>query len=159
MGDGMLIRLADRVRAGLRSNLRSTPLAAPAPLTRGATRPSPGRAAGGAAASAATTTPTTTATTAAGAEPLAHVLRARLRAIDAADPERHAKAFRAFLEAVLLAELGAALSGDPAFGALVDRVQRALLQHDELRAACRQAGERLLAAPDAWPLPARAPRA
>ena len=46
----------------------------------------------------------------------------RLKGVDAADPDRRRKAFRMFMEATLVRELGEALQADPQFPALVDQV-------------------------------------
>lgn len=55
---------------------------------------------------------------------LATIVARRVRAIDPDDPGRRRKAFRVFLESVLLAELGEArLINDPGFYRLVDEVQ------------------------------------
>lgn len=61
------------------------------------------------------------------AQTLGQMIARRVSAIDRSDPDRHGKAFRAFLEAVLLSEFGTGHVNDPAFQALVDRV------HDQIR--------------------------
>ena len=68
----------------------------------------------------------------------------RIRAIDPADPERHPKAVRAFLECLLATELGPELIGDPAFPRMVDHVPAQLQADPALAAATRQAAEILL---------------
>jgi len=60
------------------------------------------------------------------AGPLQALIELRVRQIGADDPGRGRKAFRVFLESVLLAELGEELNADPRFHQLVDDVQRAL---------------------------------
>lgn len=57
---------------------------------------------------------------------LAGLIELRINQIDRADPDRGRKAFRVFLEAVLLSHLGEKLVGDPKFFQLVDDVQNAL---------------------------------
>lgn len=54
------------------------------------------------------------------------LIELRVRQIGADDPGRGRKAFRVFLESVLLAELGEGLNADPKFHQLVDDVQRTL---------------------------------
>ena len=49
-----------------------------------------------------------------------------MRQIGADDPQRGRKAFRVFLEAVLLSHFGEALVADPKFFQLVDEVQGSL---------------------------------
>jgi len=50
----------------------------------------------------------------------------RVGLIDPDDPERGRKAFRAFLEAVLLAQLGEQLLNDPAFHVMVGDIQQVM---------------------------------
>lgn len=54
---------------------------------------------------------------------LASLVFRRIRFIDPADPDRRRKAFRVFIESVLLFELGEELINDPKFYELVDTVQ------------------------------------
>lgn len=61
-----------------------------------------------------------------GGDSLAGLIELRVAQIAADDPHRGRKAFRVFLESVLLQELGGALAADPAFHQLVDDVQGAL---------------------------------
>ena len=68
----------------------------------------------------------------------------RVRALDPADPERGRKAFRIFLESVLLAELGEELINDHAFYELVDQVQRTMEASPQIAAAMSKAVARLL---------------
>lgn len=68
----------------------------------------------------------------------------RVRALDPADPERGRKAFRIFLESVLLAELGEELINDHGFYQLVDQVQRAMEDSPQIAAAMSKAVARLL---------------
>jgi len=76
---------------------------------------------------------------------LAQVIARRLHAIDAADPDRRRKAFKVFLESVLLAELGDELVNDPAFYQLVEQVQAQMHNDSGLREAMAQAADWLLA--------------
>lgn len=78
------------------------------------------------------------------AQSLEQVVSRRLQAIDAADPERRQKAFKVFLESVLLAELGEQLLNDPAFYQLVDKVQAQMQADEGLREAMAQAADWLL---------------
>lgn len=55
---------------------------------------------------------------------LAELIAARVRAIGADDPARGRKAFRVFLEAVLLSQFGQSVANDPRFFQLVEDVQR-----------------------------------
>jgi hypothetical protein len=57
---------------------------------------------------------------------LASLIALRVGEIDADDPNRGRKAFRVFLEAVLLSQLGEQLINDPQFHQLVGDVQGAL---------------------------------
>jgi hypothetical protein len=50
----------------------------------------------------------------------------RVQAIDPHDPQRGRRAFRIFLEAVLLSEFGDSLINDPAFYHMVDEIQQQL---------------------------------
>lgn len=60
------------------------------------------------------------------ADGLQGLIELRVRQIAPDDPGRGRKAFRIFLESVLLAELGEGLNADPRFHQLVDDVQRTL---------------------------------
>ncbi|HYD79904.1 MAG TPA: hypothetical protein VEC06_08845 [Paucimonas sp.] len=51
------------------------------------------------------------------------LIESRVTAIDRLDPERGRKAFRVFLESVILHEFGNELMNDPAFYRLVDDIQ------------------------------------
>lgn len=68
----------------------------------------------------------------------------RVAAIDPDDPERPRKAFRVFLEAVLLSELGQHLANDPAFYQLVSDVQQQMQADPRLAAAIDRASAALL---------------
>jgi hypothetical protein len=65
--------------------------------------------------------------------------------IDPDDPQRERKAFRIFLESVLLAELGDELINDPAFYQMVEDVQLQMEGDPELASAISQAAKLLLA--------------
>lgn len=79
------------------------------------------------------------------AQNLAELVAQRVRSIDREDPERNRKAFKAFLESVLLGELGMDLINDPAFYRLVDEVQRTMAGDETLSALMDDAGRMLLA--------------
>jgi hypothetical protein len=68
----------------------------------------------------------------------------RIRTIDRDDPFRKRKAFKFFLESVLLGELGEEMINDPAFYQLVEQVQRTMESDDVLSAQIEEAGEVLL---------------
>lgn len=57
---------------------------------------------------------------------LKSLIELRVRAIDDKDAQRGRKAFRVFLEAVLLSQFGEAMINDPKFYQLVDDVHTAL---------------------------------
>ena len=78
---------------------------------------------------------------------LGAVIGRRIQAIDPNDPDRRRKAFRVFLESVLLAELGEALINDPAFYQLVDQVQAQMQADADLARAMDEAADLLLARP------------
>lgn len=65
---------------------------------------------------------------------LTALIEQRVRQIGADDPQRGRKAFRVFLEVVLLSHFGEALVADPKFFQLVDEVQGSL----EADAACAE---------------------
>jgi hypothetical protein len=69
---------------------------------------------------------------------------ARIRSVDAADPDRERKAFRMFLEAVLISELGAKIAEDPQFAAMVEHVQGSMEADPEIARAAQQAARVLL---------------
>jgi len=57
---------------------------------------------------------------------LADVVRRRVAAIPADDPQRRRRMLRTVLETCLASEWGNAVAGDPAFHALVDQVQQTI---------------------------------
>jgi hypothetical protein len=79
---------------------------------------------------------------------LAAVVAQRIRAIPRDDPERERKAFRLFLETVLLAELGESLVSDPSFAVMVDHVQKQMESDPKLREASLEAARVLLKSAD-----------
>lgn len=70
----------------------------------------------------------------------------RVKSIDRDDPDRGRKAFRIFLESVLLSELDASLINDPQFYRVVDDVQRQMESDPRLAASMQAAITHLLAA-------------
>ena len=78
-------------------------------------------------------------------ENLGSLIELRVRQIGRDDPQRGRKAFRVFLEAVLLSHFGEGLMNDPRFFQMVDDIQLAM----EADAGCRdlvgRAIEQLLA--------------
>jgi hypothetical protein len=79
------------------------------------------------------------------ADDLATALARRIAAIDKADPDRRRKAFRVFLESVMLDEWGTQLINDPGFHQLVDSVQAQMETRPDLRTLMDEAATRLLA--------------
>ncbi|WP_420997912.1 hypothetical protein ACKI2N_032215 [Cupriavidus sp. 30B13] len=75
---------------------------------------------------------------------LAAVVARRVLAIDPDDPERPRKAFRVFLESVLLAEFGETLMNDARFYQLVDDVQKHMESEPEIAAVIREASQLLI---------------
>ncbi|RSZ56383.1 hypothetical protein HF313_22305 [Massilia atriviolacea] len=71
------------------------------------------------------------------------LLQQRVAALDPADSQRGRKAFRIFLESVLLAEFGEELINDPAFYAMVDQVQLAMEDDPQIASAIAQAAQSL----------------
>lgn len=68
----------------------------------------------------------------------------RVKALSPDDPQRDRKAFRIFLECVLLTEFGEELINTPAFYQLVDDVHRLMEKDDELAAKIGAATKQLL---------------
>lgn len=79
-----------------------------------------------------------------GTPDLASLVAQRIRSIAADDPAREKKAFRIFLETVLLSELGQELLGDPAFSIMVDHVQAQMESDPDLAKASADAARLLL---------------
>ncbi|MCE3261331.1 MAG: hypothetical protein K0R43_410 [Pseudoduganella sp.] len=65
--------------------------------------------------------------------------RRRIAALDPSDPERGRKAFRHFLEAVLLQQFGAQLANDAAFQELTCTLQQRMEHDPELAPLVQQA--------------------
>jgi hypothetical protein len=76
---------------------------------------------------------------------IAGLIAQRVLVIDPDDPQRERKAFRIFLESVLLAELGGDLISDPGFYQMVEDVQLQMESDPELALAISQAAKLLLA--------------
>lgn len=88
------------------------------------------------------------ATASSTAEPPAFTeLLKRVASLAPDDPERERKAFRFFLEAALVSDLGANLINDSKFHQLVDIVQHRMEAQPELLAASRRAARLLLNIP------------
>ncbi|MBV8659152.1 MAG: hypothetical protein JO142_15130 [Burkholderiales bacterium] len=68
----------------------------------------------------------------------------RVKAIRPDDPDRGRKAFRIFLESVLINELGESLINDPGFYDMVDQIQQQMEQHPAITAAMQDAIGKLL---------------
>lgn len=82
------------------------------------------------------------------AEPPAFTeLLKRVASLAPDDQERERKAFRYFLEAALVSDLGANLINDPKFHQLVDIVQQRMEAQPELLAASQRAARLLLEIP------------
>ena len=75
---------------------------------------------------------------------LATLIETRVKQIGRDDPKRGRKAFRVFVEAVLLSNLGEDLVNDPQFHQMVDQVQGALETDPECAKMVAQAMEFLL---------------
>jgi hypothetical protein len=72
------------------------------------------------------------------------VIARSVAAIDPNDPQRHRRAFRAYLQAVLAKECGFLSSDVPGFQALVDEVQESMELDPRLQQAMNAAGRLLL---------------
>lgn len=75
---------------------------------------------------------------------MVELISQRVAALDPADPQRGRKAFRIFLESVLLQEFGEGLMNDPAFYAMVEQVHSRMEQDSALNAAMATAIRTLL---------------
>jgi len=73
------------------------------------------------------------------AESLRQRVAERLKAIDAADPQRERKSRRAFIETVLSLEFGEALHNDPKTLELIERIEQAIDGRPELERQFRAA--------------------
>lgn len=70
----------------------------------------------------------------------------RIKSIDPNDPQRGRKAFRVFLESVLLSHLGENLINDPKFYQMVDDIQNAMESDPAVSAQIESAVAHLLSA-------------
>ncbi|MFZ6778071.1 hypothetical protein ACO0LD_14665 [Undibacterium sp. Ji83W] len=75
---------------------------------------------------------------------LGHLIVQRVAGIPLEDPHRRRKAFRAFLESVLLDELGEGLIADPRFFRMVEDIQNQMQADQELAPIIDQAIDLLL---------------
>ncbi|XQM37285.1 hypothetical protein DFLDMN_004169 [Cupriavidus sp. H19C3] len=75
---------------------------------------------------------------------LASVVARRVAAIDPNAPDRRRRAFRVFLETVLLAEFGEPLMNDARFQQLVEDVHRQMEAEPEVAAAMEEAARLLV---------------
>lgn len=75
---------------------------------------------------------------------LAGVIQQRVASIAGSDPDRKRKAFRVFLEAVLLEEFGVHLLNDAGFHQLVDTVMTQMETNDDLAPLINEATDVLL---------------
>lgn len=75
---------------------------------------------------------------------IAGALLKRVQMISSEDPERERKAFRAFLESMLLAELGDSLNNDAGFYQMVDQIHEQMESDPDLAAAIQEAARLLL---------------
>ncbi len=76
---------------------------------------------------------------------IASLVARRVQAIDPDDPQRHRKAFRVFLESVLLAEFGDNLINDAGFHQLVEDVHSQMESDADLAPAIHAATTQMLA--------------
>jgi len=76
---------------------------------------------------------------------IASLIAQRVSIIDPDDPQRERKAFKIFLESVLIAELGETLANDPAFYTMVEAIQQQMESDPELVTAIHSATKLLLA--------------
>lgn len=79
----------------------------------------------------------------------------RVRALSPDDPQRQRKAFRLFLESVLMQAFGRERLDDRGFDQMVDAVLERMEGDAELHAALREAGDLLLADAQPGPDPSR----
>ncbi len=75
---------------------------------------------------------------------IANLVAQRVSIIDPEDPQRERKAFKVFLESVLISELGDELANDPAFYTMVEEVQQQMEADPELALSMQQASRILL---------------
>ncbi len=72
------------------------------------------------------------------------LINQRVKALDPDDPNRGRKAFRIFLESVLLAEFGETLINDPTFYQMVDDIQQVMEGDSRIADAISKAVANLL---------------
>ncbi len=77
-------------------------------------------------------------------ENLDELVTQRILSIDPGDPHSKRKAFRVFLESILINELGGNTLNDPAFHRMLDEVQRTMESDTDLLPSIEKAGEFLL---------------
>ena len=75
---------------------------------------------------------------------LESLVQKKIRRIDKNAPDRGKKAFRIFLETILLAHFGEHLINDPAFFQMVDDIQSTMESDPEIRATIETAVRHLL---------------
>lgn len=75
---------------------------------------------------------------------LGQLIEQRVRQIGRDDPQRGRKAFRVFLEAVLLSHFGEELIGDPKFHQLVEDIQSVMEADEKCKALVDSAVQQLL---------------
>ncbi|OWQ43756.1 hypothetical protein CDL60_28515 [Roseateles noduli] len=80
-----------------------------------------------------------------GQQDVAALVFRRIRFIEPTDPDRRRKAFRIFIESVLLVELGDELINDPKFYEIVDEVETRMRGEHSLVKAIDDAADLLLA--------------
>jgi len=68
----------------------------------------------------------------------------RIKTISKEDPKRNKKAFKFFLESMMLADFGEEMINDPAFYQLIEQVQLKMEQDPQLSAQIEEAGQHLL---------------
>lgn len=83
--------------------------------------------------------------TAGTSDALASLIELRVRQLERDDPQRGRKAFRLFLETVLLSQFGSAAGNDPKFYLLVDDVQTAMERNERTKEMMDKAIGHLLA--------------
>ncbi|PRC93924.1 hypothetical protein [Solimicrobium silvestre] len=79
---------------------------------------------------------------------LSKMIGHRVNALQVTDPERGRKAFRIFLESVLINELGEDLINDPSFYQMVDDIQVQMESNPDIAKAMREATDQLLSGVD-----------
>lgn len=82
--------------------------------------------------------------TASGRRDVAHLVFKRIKFIEPTDPDRRRKAFRIFIESVLLLELGDELINDPKFYELVNEVELRMRDEAALVQSIEDAADMLL---------------